>query len=75
MKPIDVDANGLPVGHREALEVAVDEFHDYIHELPETPYHFRRDDCVLPVERMIHRYLRTLIRTQQQARVLSLVER
>jgi hypothetical protein len=63
-----LDANGLPVGHVDALHAASKELAEAINELPESLYHFNPIDAEWATQRVIARYLGT-VRKQQRARV------
>lgn len=64
---LETDANGLPVGHREAFKDASKELATVINELPESCYWLGPADAEWACERVLLRYLLTLTRVQREA--------
>ena len=64
---LPLDANGLPVGHDDALHAASKELAEAINELPESLYHFDPIDAEWATQRVIARYLGTVRKTQRAA--------
>jgi hypothetical protein len=61
---IALDANGLPVGHNDALAAAAVELAKAINELPESLYHFDPIDAEWATSRVLERYLLSVKRRQ-----------
>lgn len=62
---LETDANGLPIGHREAFHDAAKELRDVINELPDSVYHLGPTDAEWACDRMLHWYLVTLMNVQR----------
>lgn len=57
---IALDANGLPVGHEDAVRAAARDLSDWLNELPESVYHLTPTDAECAASIMAMRYVQTL---------------
>lgn len=57
---IDLDANGLPVGHGLAFDAAAKELTEVVNELPDSFYRLGPTDAQWVMQRVLERYLGTL---------------
>lgn len=62
---IRLDANGLPLGHEQAVLDAARELRDWVNELPDSVYHLGPTDAELVTRNMLQRYLHSLGQTQR----------
>lgn len=65
MPRLELDANGLPKYHEQALWLARQEHADWISELPEHVFHVGPTDVELGTERIIARYWLALQQMQR----------
>jgi hypothetical protein len=70
---IQLDANGLPLGHESARAAAAKELAELINELPESVYHLNATDAEWLASNVLLRYLKTLGAFQRPA--LTMVTR
>lgn len=65
MRTLLFDANGLPIGHTEALQAAAVELARLMNEMPESLYYLGPSDAEWITGNVLERYRITLRRVQQ----------
>ena len=65
MPALKLDANALPVGHYDALDVAAQTLRQWVNDLPESVYFLNRTDAEDVTDMMLRAYLTAVKREQR----------
>jgi hypothetical protein len=65
MPALQLDGNGLPRGHYDAMDIAAQTLRQWVNDLPESVYFLNRTDAEDVADVMIRAYLTTVKREQR----------